>query len=348
MNGFSKCFFKAQAGYSKTMDAVIKTQTFAGWEYQCYRLTNCQMLQYKKGLDSFNKIVDGNDSQIQLQHDVNKLKCTASLSPKNQPILQIDVDDTQIFLSFDSYKEFVAWFRILFACKAPSSIPSNLSFAIYHLLQSLYKQSSADNAFDDEIKSHNDRIKQLHHELTVHQNLDALIVLQTKHVHINTLFDTLVFTLKHLPSSLLTSHCEQQLTNLINALLVERESAQSVSASTDKHVALFNDTETLGKIEQKILALYQSNNIRYGYIALLFIFLNHISNRKGSKYDLDSLTRIFAEALRSKRLNSDKIEEKGKTFAICVKILIFYAKFIFDGQSVLKMSKLIDDSGSEV
>eukprot|EP01083_Nonionella_stella_P264507 897212_1 len=155
-------------------------------------------------------------SQIQQQYDINNMEVTATLNRMNESILQIDIDHIQIFLKFYFEKKFIAWYRILSASKQPINkkcmerpIPSNISFALYNILQNLYVKSKNISSINN--KTYNkdiQMIKNIHYDLTIYYNNITNIS------NINIIYGSLIYTLSHMPTSLFSYKYQQILSNI--------------------------------------------------------------------------------------------------------------------------------------
>ncbi len=101
-----------------------------------YRLRNCQLIQYKKGIDDF-KLCD--DKTTKRQYNIHNILSIINWS-KNTIYITLDID-TQ----YQSDSILCSSTKIL---QCQHQIPSNICFALYYLLQKLYKHKEILNTPD--------------------------------------------------------------------------------------------------------------------------------------------------------------------------------------------------------
>ena len=95
----------------------------SGWSPRCYRLRNCELIQYKRGIENFR---DCNDSVIKKRYNIYEMK-SVSIGPKTPYILKIEYDtkyqseSISVLLKYNDVSKknkidklaFIAWLRIL-------------------------------------------------------------------------------------------------------------------------------------------------------------------------------------------------------------------------------------------
>eukprot|EP01083_Nonionella_stella_P204640 745839_1 len=107
------------------MDCLIDKKgnnPISGWSARCYRLRNCQLIQYKKGIDDF-KLCD--DNTMKRQYNIHNI-LSISIGPKTPYILRLDIDtpyqsdSIHLLLKFNDVNKkqidhqlFIAWYKIL-------------------------------------------------------------------------------------------------------------------------------------------------------------------------------------------------------------------------------------------
>ena len=128
---------------------------------------------------------------------------------------------------------FIAWFRILTALSRPGKnlkcverpIPGNFTFALYYLLQKLYKHKELSNTpyIFTKLKtktSSNELIEKLYYDLIVNNQkyIKNRNFVKNEEKDINLLSMTLMYTLKNMPSSLF---CDSEIEGIVNFVINE-------------------------------------------------------------------------------------------------------------------------------
>jgi len=376
------------------MDAILLTQSFSGWDQQCYRITNSTLVQFKKEVTSFADIVSGDKSQIEREYELTHLDCAVTLEADSEPVFQIDINHIQLFLKFfgdQRMQQFAAWLRILASCKPSTLNPkcterpmaSNICFSLYHTLQRLYHHHRhckpqfvlPTKAYREQ---HLSSIQHIYYELAVHYNINVLFA-----ADFNLLFNALLYMLANLPTSLFTFKYQQKLAALIGDILSDSTSCPDAAAKSkeeqdqveqdqveqehrDKHIARLDDRDALGSIKNAFIRYYtkdkklykQKNGFalfhRYGFLSLLFTFLNFVYNTHQHNIELDVFATLMANALRSAQADTQSVDMDSfyaaeQNFRILVKVCIYYVHEIFASPRKVpwKVYTLLTDSGNE-
>ena len=141
---------------SPSMECVLLKKTqFSGWSPRCYRLTGCQLIQYKRGITDIAKCSDKN---IKRRYNIRHIR-SLKMDIDNAYTLVIGFEtpgraqpNEQMVLRFENKRDmeephllFKAWYRILSAMTQPRNtqclqrpLPSNLCSALYFVLQGLH------------------------------------------------------------------------------------------------------------------------------------------------------------------------------------------------------------------
>eukprot|EP01084_Bolivina_argentea_P316217 548076_1 len=265
------------------MDCLINKKgnnAFNEWSTRCYRLRNCELIEYKNDFEDFKLC---NDTNIKERYNIITIS-SISVDPKIPYILNLNdisyqADSINVVLKFNDinkneidHKIFTGWYRILCASTKISSnlqcqqrpLPSNICFAIYYLLQKLYKHKQLFNTqfiFNKykinakAFKNLPSKIEKLYLNL-ITRSRDYLKFDQNVN-DINLLSQTLLYTLQNMPTSLFCdSHCIELtdfVMNIINNNNVTDEQYQESKAYEDKDIIIFKQKAHLGQIKNFLL-----------------------------------------------------------------------------------------------
>ena len=139
------------------MDCLLdKKGSFKGWSARRYRLRGCELVQYRRSIESADECAD---SDIKYRYNITKI-ISVSIKEKTPYILRLEFESVYhddlvpLLLKFNdvggnesvNHQEFTAWYRLLTATMALSDreiahrpMASNICFALYWLLQKLYR-----------------------------------------------------------------------------------------------------------------------------------------------------------------------------------------------------------------
>eukprot|EP01084_Bolivina_argentea_P316216 548074_1 len=132
-----------------------------GYSTRCYRLRNCELMQYKKGIDDFQLCTD---KSLKRRYNIYNIESISIGHSKEPYILSLSYnEETCLDLKFNdekknkkqkiSHAEFCCWYRIIcassripynYTCKE-RPLPSNICYTLYYLLQKLYHHSEVLN-----------------------------------------------------------------------------------------------------------------------------------------------------------------------------------------------------------
>lgn len=324
------------------MECLIdKKGQMSGWSPRCYRLKNCELIQYKRGIESFR---DCNDSVIKKRYNIFEIK-SVSIGPKTPYILKIEYDtkyqseSISVLLKYNDVGKkrgvdklaFIAWFRILTATSKLSAnpkciqrpLPTPMAFALYYTLQRLYKHKEILNTpFIFKNKSSKSIIEKQYYRLIVNHKEAYRELKGDKQPgqDINVLAGVLLQTLRNMPTSLFCdAFCEEMVDKVMETMRRAEEKYQpdqNIPIYEDNDIAAMKQKESLTLLKQFFLKKYSLSKKefkklngfalfnRYGFITILVLLLCNISSAKyynKTKITAAELGDIFKDVLISKR-----------------------------------------------
>ena len=279
------------------MDAYIDKRSnsgFSGWSVRCYRMRGCELIQYKKIIDDFQKAKDNVIKQRYNLYDINSVY----VSSKQPLIIRVNTSQysSEITLKFNDVQkhgkkqtkilEFIAWYRIL-TCSTriiqnktnkqclEKPIPSNYCFSLYYLLQKLYKHQELCNTpylFSKKntrnASSQQAQITKLLYSLLVnsHQHLSNIKTDTTS--DINILSKTLLYTLENMPTSLFCdSYCKDLSDTIIKIInknkLIIKKQQNNIEPNNKMDKDILYAKNSISIIKTKLLHLYSATKKDY-------------------------------------------------------------------------------------
>ena len=243
------------------MDCIIEKQVsnqVKGWSPRVYRLRNCELIQYKKSVESFQECTDklikkrynlcdakaignkaGSPYKINIIFgDINKLDYTQPKQDSNNVVrLKFNRKSTNKNNDKDEEinpLEFKAFWKLSTAMVSPLElqqskyrpIPSQIQFALYYLLQKLYKHEnifSTPYIFQKRLArtSSNKHVEKEYYNLIVNYKTYLNQKIKQNYGDIHLLTKTLIFTLQQMPSSLFCDpYCELLVNHTIRCLQI--------------------------------------------------------------------------------------------------------------------------------
>ncbi len=334
------------------MDSHTHQQILGGFSSgsspRCFRLQHCQLIQYKRLCNdsqsctdqTLKKVYDVTNLYIMVSDFPNAFQFTSDHESKKR-IISFDKANKEKNFLYNDVKNlehllFTAFLRILSAsCKLDKDdkrterpIPSNIGFALYYLLQKLYKHTQlckTPNIFTDNNYSENKKVyKELYYKLIV--NCNEYMDLNQNYENIHLLSNTLLYTLYNMPTSLFVDSFCQELGNKINDMITAgRSKLTSYDPEFQKHLATLKKEEVdyillninncesiktllLNKYVSQLVEYEKTNGFNllnnYAFLAILFLMLHNISQKKYEK--IHQLAVQFSKVLQSKQLVAKK------------------------------------------
>lgn len=213
------------------MDTLLdKKGKITGWSARWYRLRGCELVQYRRGVESSEECND-----IDLKHRYNIAHIVnVSIKEKTPYILRIDFESAYhdelvpLLLKFNDvgrekgadHRKFTAWYRLLTATMtlpdreiALRPMPSNICFALYFVLQKLYRHKdlfSTKLLFGSKPDASMDaQVEKLYYSLVVNSSQYRDVKDKAHPNDLQLLANTLLYILHHMPSSLFCDiHCQ--------------------------------------------------------------------------------------------------------------------------------------------
>lgn len=323
------------------MDSLIeKKGKNSGWSARCHRLRNTEFVQYKRGIEDFKKC---NDKLIKKRHNLCDIE-DVKFGKHSPYILSLNYSQSTsihpVLLKFKvDHLAYCAYFRILCASSKPSKnikceqrpIPSNIAFALYYLLQKLYKHQEVLRTpyiFQKRLQ----RTSSDHHVFKLYYNLVVngrkFSKTEQKYDDIHLLSMTLRFCLENIPTSLFCDSFCRTMSNFVNDIISKSEQAtkakdkdyglklRQLPEYMDKDIFFVSmNKESLTKIKNMMLSIYGNTKKyikemgfslinRYGFLTILFLLLHKISCSKyykKTKVNPMDLAVTFSQDLQSKQ-----------------------------------------------
>ena len=322
-----------------------------GWSPRIYSLKNCELIQYKRGIES---VKECNDSVIKKRYNIFDIK-SVSIGPKTPYILKLEYENKfqsqpdSLLLKFNDvgpkkkyidHLLFTTWFRILSSTSklafnikcGQRPLPSPISFALYYLLQKLYKNKelfTTQKVFKKKYSSKSLVEKQYYNLIVNHKKLyqDLKDNKSGSNDDIHLLCHTLLFTMKNMPTSIFCdTYCESMTDFVMDLLKKGYEKAEyedknyqqrlNLPEYEDIDIYVMKRKEYLTQMKNYFLTKYSATkkqfksdngfNLfnRYGFLTIIMLLLCNICRKQQydkTKMSAKMLALIFKDAFMSKR-----------------------------------------------
>eukprot|EP01083_Nonionella_stella_P182643 657657_1 len=314
-----------------------------------FRFKDRRLMYWKKDILDFEKAIDSSAKYIlDLTHLIS-----LSFDKKHDLVFTIRHPLLDLDLRFKTNELFMSWLKVLSSFsytkirngpKIETSIPSNYSYSIWNILQSLYTHPSLTKVEGIFRITGNKAERSIIFNNLLQQTYDVQKLQSQSNIHI--LANILSALLSNLPSTIFR---EQQLGHLIqfydaishrtqpsttNLTHLFKKQTQN-NVHPDQEVADIS-IDILSRLKGKIEELYynEKDKSRYGLMTLIFHLLKQIViHQQRTKMTAENISRIFVHVLESKIFLikcTDPVQMYRMQFLL--KTLIYHAYFLFPHQ----------------